>query len=105
MNIENNCIRDENFESIISHAYANFIVRKIILSTKKLMFAVQIKVFHVQFKFRLLKIRKQREKFKKTFRLVDDERENTLSKSINFTKLSIEFLIILKILQQFDQLV
>jgi hypothetical protein len=49
MNIENDFIRDENFESIASHAYVNFIVRIKVLSTKKLMFAIQTKVFHVRF--------------------------------------------------------
>jgi hypothetical protein len=45
MNIENDFIRDENFESTASHAYVNLVVRTRILSTKELVFAVQTKVF------------------------------------------------------------
>ncbi len=57
-------------------------------------------------------IKKQHEKFKKTFRLVIKETENFVSKkaieeivykNINFVNFSIEFRIVLKILQQFDQ--
>jgi uncharacterized protein with NAD-binding domain and iron-sulfur cluster len=111
MNIENDFIRDENFESTVSHAYANLIVRTRILSTKKLVFAVQTKVFHARFDSRSFKIRKQHEKFKKTFRLVIEETKNIVSnkaikkivlKDINFTKSSIELRIVLKILQKFD---
>ncbi len=113
MNIENDSVRDENIENIISHAYVNLIIRTRILSTKELVFAIQTRTFHVRFEFRSLEIRKQHEKFKKTFRLVVDEIENVVlrktikkivSKDINFTKSSIEFRIILKILQEFDQL-
>jgi hypothetical protein len=114
MNIENDSVRDENIESTTSHAYANFIVRTRILSTEELVFAIQTKASHVRFEFRSLEIRKQHEKFKKTFRLVVDETENIVSrkvikkivsKNINFTKSSIEFRIVLKILQESDQLV
>jgi hypothetical protein len=58
-------------------------------------------------------IRKQHEKFKKTFRLVVKETKNSVSreaieeiahKDINFVNSSIEFRIVLKILQQSDQL-
>jgi isochorismate synthase EntC len=45
MNIENVFIRDENFESTVSHAYVNFVIKTRILSTKKLVFAVQTKAF------------------------------------------------------------
>jgi hypothetical protein len=112
MNIENDFIRDENFENIVSHAYVNIIVRTRILSTKKLVFAIQTKAFHVRFDSRSLEIKKQHEKFKKTFRLVVEETKNIVSKKaikkialkdINFTKSSIELSIVLKILQKFDQ--
>jgi hypothetical protein len=112
MNIENDLIRDENFESTASHTYVNFVVRTRILSTKKLVFAVQTKAFHAQFDSRSLEIRKQHEKFKKTCRLVVEETENIVSKktikkivlkNINFTKSSIELRIVLKILQKSDQ--
>jgi hypothetical protein len=113
MNIENDFIRDENFESTASHAYANLAVRTRILSTKELVSAVQTKASHARFDSRSLEIRKQHEKFKKTFRLVVEETENTVSKKaikkialkdINFTKSSIELRIVLKILQKSDQL-
>ncbi len=77
------------------------------------MFAVQTKAFHARFNSRSLEIREQHEKFKKTFRLVVEKTENIVSKeaikkiilkNINFTKSSIEFRIVLKILQKFDQL-
>jgi hypothetical protein len=112
MNIENVFIRDENFESTASHAYVNLIVRTKVLSTKELVFAIQTKAFHVRFDSRSFEIRKQHEKFKKTFRLVVEKTENIVSKKtikkialkdINFTKSSIELRIILKILQKFDQ--
>jgi hypothetical protein len=113
MNIENDSDRNENSESTASHAYVNFIVRTRILSAKKLVSAIQTRAFHVRFESRSLEIRKQHEKFKKTFRLVVDETENTVSrktikkiasKDINFTNSSIELRIVLKILQEFDQL-
>jgi hypothetical protein len=111
MNIENDFIRDENFESIVFHAYVNLAVRTRILSTKEFIFAIQTKTFHVRFDSRSLEIRKQHEKFKKTFRFVVEKTENIVSKkaikkialkNINFTKSSIEFRIVLKILQKFD---
>jgi hypothetical protein len=114
MNIENDFIRDENFESTASHAYVNLTVKTRILSTKKLVFAIQTKAFHVRFDSRSLEIRKQREKFKKTFYFVVEKTENIVSKeaikkialkNINFTKSSIELRIVLKILQKFDQFV
>ncbi len=113
MNIENDFIRDENFESTASHAYVNLTVRTRILSTEELVFAIQTKAFHARFDSRSLEIRKQHEKFKKTFRLVVEETKNIVSKEaikkialkdINFTKSSIEFRIVLKILQESDQL-
>jgi hypothetical protein len=114
MNIENDFIRDENFESIVSHAYINFIVKTKILSTKKLVFAIQTRIFHVQFDSKSLEIKEQHEKFKKTFRLVVEETKNIVSKKtikkivlkdINFTKSSIKLRIVLKILQKSDQFV
>ncbi len=114
MNIENDFVRNENIESIVSHVYVNFIVRTKILSTEKFVFAIQTRIFHVRFEFKSFEIRKQHEKFNKTFRLVVDETENAVSrktikkivsKNINFTKSLIELRIILKILQKFDQLV
>ncbi len=114
MNIENDFIRDENFESIVFHAYVNLAVKTRIVSIKKLVFAIQTKAFHVRFDSRSFKTRKQHEKFKKTFRLVVEKTENTVSKkaikkivlkNINFTKSSIEFRIVLKILQKSDQFV
>jgi hypothetical protein len=112
MNIENDFIRNEKSRSIISHAYVNLIVRTRILSTKKFVFAIQTKASQTRFESRSLVIRKQHEKFKKTFRLVVKEIENSVSKKtieeiahkdINFVNFSIEFRIVLKILQQFDQ--
>jgi hypothetical protein len=113
MNIENDFIRDENFESTASHAYANLAVRTKILSTKELVSAVQTKAFHARFDSRSFEIRKQHEKFKKMFRLVVEKTEKLVSKKaikkivlkdINFTKSSIELRIVLKILQKSDQL-
>jgi hypothetical protein len=49
MNIENDCIRDENFENIASHAYVNLAVKTKILSTKEFVFAIQTKTFHARF--------------------------------------------------------
>jgi hypothetical protein len=112
MNIENDFIRNENFESTVSHTYVNLVVKTKILSTKELVFAVQTKAFHARFDSRLFEIKKQHEKFKKTFRLVIEKTENIVSKkaikkivlkNINFTKSSIELRIVLKILQKFDQ--
>jgi hypothetical protein len=112
MNIENDSIRDENFASTASHAYVNFAVKTRVLSTREFVFAVQTKAFHARFDLRSLEIEKQHEKFKKTFRLVVEETENTVSKEaikkialkdINFTKSSIELRIVLKILQKSDQ--
>jgi hypothetical protein len=80
MNIENDFIRDENFESIASYAYVNLVVKTKVLSTKEFVSTVQIKVFHVRFDSRSLEIRKQHKKFKKTFRLVVEETENIVSK-------------------------
>jgi hypothetical protein len=112
INIENDFIRDENFKKTASHAYVNSVVKTRILSTKKLMSVIQTKVFHVQFDSRSFEIKKQHEKFKKTFRLVVEKTENIISKktikkialkNINFTKSFIEFRIVLKILQKSDQ--
>jgi hypothetical protein len=112
MNIENDSIRDENFENTASHAYVNLAVRTRILSTKELVSAIQTRAFHARFDSRSFEIKKQHEKFKKTFRLVVEETENIVSKKaikkialkdINFTKSSIELRIVLKILQKSDQ--
>jgi hypothetical protein len=112
MNIENDFIRDENFESIALHAYVNLVVKTKVLSTKKLVFVIQTKIFHVQFDSKSFEIKKQYEKFKKTFRLVVEKTKNIVSKkaikkialkNINFTKSLIELRIVLKILQKFDQ--
>jgi hypothetical protein len=111
MNIENDFIRDENFENIVSHTYVNLTVKTKVLSTKKLVFAVQTKTFYVRFDSRSFKIKKQHEKFKKMFHLVIEKTKNIVSKkaikkiaskNINFTKSSIEFRIVLKILQKFN---
>jgi N-acetyl-gamma-glutamylphosphate reductase len=112
MNIENDFIRNEKSRSIASHAYVNLIVRTKILSTKEFMSAIQTKAFQARFKSRSFVIKKQHEKFKKTFRFVVKETKDFVSKeaikeiahkNINFVNFSIEFRIVLKILQQFDQ--
>jgi hypothetical protein len=114
MNIENDFVRDENIKNVVSHVYVNLIVKTKILFTKKLVFAIQTKTFHVRFEFKSFEIKKQHEKFKKTFRLVIDETKNVVSrktikkivsKNINFTKLLIELRIVLKILQKSDQFI
>jgi type IV secretory pathway VirJ component len=112
MNIENDLIRNENSRSIVSHAYVNFIVRTKVLSTEEFVSAIQTKAFQARFESRSLVIRKQHEKFKKTFRLVVKKTEDSVSrkaieeiahKNINFVNSSIELRIVLKILQQSDQ--
>jgi hypothetical protein len=112
MNIENDFIRNEKSRSIASHAYVNLIVRTRILSTKEFVSAIQTKAFQARFESRSFVIRKQHEKFKKTFRFVVKESENFVSKkaieeiaykNINFVNSSIELRIVLKILQQSDQ--
>jgi hypothetical protein len=112
MNIENDFIRNKKTRNIASHAYVNFIVRTRILSTKESVFAIQTKVFQAKFESRSFVIKKQHEKFKKTFRFVVKETENSVSrkaikeiahKNINFVNSSIELRIVLKILQQSDQ--
>jgi hypothetical protein len=112
MNIENDLIRNEKSRSIVSHAYVNLIVKTRILSTEEFVFAIQTKAFQARFESRSLVIRKQHEKFKKTFRFVVKETENSVSKKtikeivhkdINFVNFSIELRIVLKILQHFDQ--
>jgi hypothetical protein len=111
MNIENDFIRNEKSRSIASHAYVNFIVRTRILSTKKSVFAIQTKAFQAKFESRSFVIRKQHEKFKKTFCFVVKKTKDFISKKaieeivhkdINFVNSSIELRIVLKILQQFD---
>jgi hypothetical protein len=113
INIENDLIRNEKSRSIVSHAYVNFIVKTRILSTEEFVFAIQTKAFQAKFESRSLVIKKQHEKFKKTFRLVVKKTENSVSKKtiekivhkdINFVNFSIELRIVSKILQQFDQL-
>jgi N-acetyl-gamma-glutamylphosphate reductase len=112
MNIENDFIRNKKTRSTASHAYVNFIVKTRILSTERSVSAIQTKVFQARFESRSLVIKKQHEKFKKTFRLVVKKTEDSVSKEaikeiahkdINFVNSSIEFRIVLKILQQFDQ--
>jgi hypothetical protein len=112
MNIENDLIRNEKTRSIVSHAYVNLIVRTKILSTEEFVSAIQTKAFQARFESRSFVIKKQHEKFKKTFRLVAKETEDSVSrktieeivhKDINFVNFSIELRIVLKILQQFDQ--
>ncbi len=112
MNIENDFIRNEKPRNIVSHAYVNFIVKTRILSTKEFVFAIQTKAFQAKFESRSLVIRKQHEKFKKTFCLVVKKTEDFVSrkaiekiahKNINFVNFSIELRIVLKMLQQFDQ--
>jgi arginine deiminase len=103
MNIENDFIRDENFEIMTFYTYVNLVVRTKVLSTKELVSATQTKVFHARFHSRSFETRKQYEKFKKTFRLVVEETKNIVSKkaikkialkNINFTKSSIELRIV-----------
>jgi hypothetical protein len=112
MNIENDFIRNKKTRSTVSHAYVNLIVRTRILSTEEFVFAIQTRTFQTRFESKSLVIRKQHEKFKKTFRLVVKETEDSVfkeaikeiaHKDINFVNLSIEFRIVLKILQQSDQ--
>ncbi len=112
MNIENDFIRNKKTRSTASHAYANFIVRTRILSTEKSVFAIQTKAFQARFESRSFVIRKQHEKFKKTFRFVVKKTKDSVSKeaikeiahkNINFVNFSIELRIVLKILQQSDQ--
>jgi hemolysin activation/secretion protein len=111
MNIENDFIRNEKTRSIVSHAYVNLIVKTRILSTKKSVFAIQTKAFQTRFESRSLVIKKQHEKFKKTFHFVAKETKDFVSKemieeiahkNINFVNFSIKFRIVLKILQQSD---
>jgi hemolysin activation/secretion protein len=111
MNIENDLIRNEKSRSIASHAYVNFIVKTKVLSTKEFVFAIQTKTFQARFESRSLVIKKQHEKFKKTFRLVVKKTKNSVlkkaieeiaHKDINYVNFSIEFRIVLKILQQSD---
>ncbi len=47
------------------------------------MFAIQTKIFHVRFEFKSLEIKKQHEKFKKTFRFVVNETKNAVSQKKN----------------------
>jgi hypothetical protein len=112
MNIENDFIRNEKSRNIASHTYANFIVKTRILSTKKFVSAIQTKAFQAKFESRSLVIKKQHEKFKKTFRLVVKKTKDSVSKkaieeiahkNINFVNFLFEFRIVLKILQQFTQ--
>ncbi len=112
MNIENDFIRNENSRSIASHAYVDLIVKTRILLTKEFVFAIQTKTFQTKFESRSLVIKKQHEKFKKTFRFIVKKTEDFVSKeaieeiahkNINFVNFSIEFRIVLKILQQFNQ--
>jgi hypothetical protein len=76
------------------------------------MFVTKTKTFHVRFEFKSFEIKKQHEKFKKTFRFVVKKTKNIVLrkrikkivlKNINFTKSSIEFRIVLKILQESNQ--
>jgi hypothetical protein len=74
--------------------------------------AVQTRASQARFGSRSFVIRNQHEKFKKTFRLVVKETEDSVSrkaieeiahKNINFVNSLIELRIVLKILQQSDQ--
>ncbi len=112
INIEHDFIRNEKSRSIVSYAYVNLIVRIRILLTKEFVFAIQTKTFQVKFESRSFVIKKQHEKFKKTFRLVVKKTKafvlrkaskEIVHKNINFVNFSIEFRIVLKILQQSDQ--
>ncbi len=112
MNIENDFIRNEKTRNIVLHAYVNLIVRTRILSTKESVFAIQTKAFQTRFESRSFVIKKQHEKFKKTFRLVVKKTKDFVSKktiekiahkNINFVNSLIELRIVLKILQQSDQ--
>jgi hypothetical protein len=112
MNIENDFIRNEKSRSIVSHAYVNLIVRTKVLSTEKSVSAIQTKAFQAKFESRSFVIKKQHEKFKKTFHLVVKKIKDSVSKKaieeiahkdINFVNFSIELRIVLKILQQSDQ--
>ncbi len=58
MNIENNLIRNEKSRSTASYAYANFIIKTRIFSTKESVFAIQTKVFEVKFESKSLVIKK-----------------------------------------------
>jgi hypothetical protein len=80
MNIENDLIRNEKSRNIVSHAYVNFIVRTKILSTEKSVSAIQTKAFQAKFESRSLVIKKQHEKFKKTFRFVVKETKDSVSR-------------------------
>jgi hypothetical protein len=112
MNIENDLIRNEKSRSIASHAYVNHIVKTKVLSTKESVFAIQMKASQARFESRSLVIKKQHEKFKKTFRFVVKKTKYSVSKkaieeiahkNINFVNSSIELRIVLKILQQSDR--
>jgi hypothetical protein len=112
INIENDFIRNEKSRSIALYTYVNLIVKTKILSTEESVFVIQTKVFQTIFESRSFAIRKQHEKFKKTFHLVVKKTEDFVSKkaikkidhkNINFVNSSIEFRIVLKILQQFNQ--
>jgi hypothetical protein len=107
INIENDLIRNEKSRNIVLHAYVNLIIRIKILSIKKFVFAIQTKIFEAKFESRSFMIKKQHEKFKKTFRLVVKKTEDSVSKKaieeiahkiINLVNFSIEFCIVLKIL-------
>jgi hypothetical protein len=54
INIENDVVCIENFKNITLYTYLNFIIKTKILLTKKLVFTIQTKVFHVWFEFRSL---------------------------------------------------
>ncbi len=112
MNIENDLICNKKSRNIASHAYVNLIVKTRLLSTEEFVFAIQTKAFQAKFESRSLVIKKQHEKFKEMFRLVVKKTKDFVSKEtieeiahkdINFVNFSIEFRIVLKILQQSDQ--
>jgi transposase InsO family protein len=113
MDTGNGPIRDENFGSTASHAYANLAVRTRALPARGLVSAVQTRASHARSGSRPPETREQHEKSKKTFRLVAEETENTVSKEAikeialkdtNFTEPPIELRTVLKILQESDQL-
>jgi hypothetical protein len=80
MNIDNDFIRNEKSRNIVSYAYVNFMIKTRILSTKEFVFAIQMKIFQTRFESRSFVIKKQHEKFKKTFFLVVEKTKDFVSK-------------------------
>ncbi len=80
MNIDNDFIRNEKSRNIVSYTYVNLIVKTRILSTEKFMSAISTKTSQARFELKSLVIRKQNEKFKKTFHLVVKKIEDSVLK-------------------------